>query len=529
MRAVIYCRVSTEEEVQVNALKSQVQEAIAAIRKNKWTLIDQYIDEGKSGTTTKKRNEYSRLVSDLEQDKFDIIVVKSQDRLMRNTKEWYIFVDKLVQEHKKLFFYLENKFYTTDDTLITGIRAILAEEYSRDLSKKINNAHRNRQEKGTNISITSNTWGYDKVNKKVVINEAEAEIVKLIYQLGCEGYGSRIIAKKLEQRGFRSRTGGKFPEITIRRIIRNPLFMGTAVMNKRHIDFNTKRIIQNRQEEWIYHENMVPAIVSEEIWKKANEMMDNRAIKEKTKDFAERQRGRNVGKELLSSRIICGECGSVYWLRYRKTVRGEQIKEWSCSEYVKRGRKTISNRSKGKERIGGCDNIHVKDVDLQDILFLIGQKIFSGDLAELQEALLYVIEKAISPDKEADRHTLVREQESIMNKRTLLLDKMLDGIIPEELFQNKDKSLKEEYDSITLKLEKIEQYNKLKEYNKNRLEEILQEITDINDKALIISKLTDHINQITIYPDHGIVSLDFMEDVKFYINRISYKKVEYTL
>lgn len=281
MKAVIYCRVSTEEEIQVNALKSQVQEAIAAVKKQGWTLIDKYVDEGKSGTTTHKRNEYNRLVHEMEEDKFEVIVVKSQDRLMRNTKEWYIFVDKMVQAKKKLFFYLENKFYTPDDALITGIRAILAEEYSRDLSKKINNAHKHRQEKGTNIVITSNTWGYDKINKKVVINEKEAELVRQIYNLCCEGYGSRKIAKKLEEKGIKSRSGGKFQEGTIRRIIRNPLFRGTVVMNKRHKDFNTKKTLYTDKTQWVYHEDIIPAIVSEEVWEQANAVMDKRAVTEK--------------------------------------------------------------------------------------------------------------------------------------------------------------------------------------------------------------------------------------------------------
>ena len=144
-RAVIYCRVSTEEEKQINALEKQIDEARNAVISNGWLLVDEYVDEGKSGTMIKYRDEFIRLSDDIETNKYDIIVVKSQDRLMRSTKDWYIFVDKLVQAQKKLFFYLENKFYNTDDALLTGIRAILAEEYSRELSKKLNSAHRYRQ------------------------------------------------------------------------------------------------------------------------------------------------------------------------------------------------------------------------------------------------------------------------------------------------------------------------------------------------------------------------------------------------
>lgn len=530
MRAVIYCRVSTEEEMQVNALKSQIQEAITAIHQNGWTLIDQYVDEGRSGTTSKKRDEYNRLVSELEQDKdkFDIIVVKSQDRLMRNTKEWYFFVDKLVQAKKKLFFYIENKFYTPDDALITGIRAILAEEYSRDLSKKINNAHKNRQEKGTNIVITSNTWGYDKVNKQVVINEKEAEIVRMIYNLCCEGYGSRTISKMLDKKGIKSRSGGKFPEQTVRKIIRNPLFMGTAVMNKSHKDFDTKETVRTHESEWIIHEDMVPAIVSESIWKCANKMIDSRAIEEKVDEFVTRRRGKKKGNHFLSGKIICGECEAPYWQSYRKNAKGEQVIDWYCREYLQRGRKTPSARSKNvKLRIGGCDNIHIKSSDLEDMLFKIGKKIFSEDgLEQMQSVLLSIIERAIN-SQDIDVEELKQSQNTIMKKRELLLDKLLEGILSDELFQSKDAILKEEYDSLQAEIDRIDQIREDGERSTQRIAEIRNEIRDINDKVLVLNKLGEHITKITVFQDHGLISLDILEDVRFDIRRINYKKVEY--
>lgn len=192
--------------MQVSALESQVKEARWAVESNGWNLVGEYIDEGKSGTTTKQRDGYNRLLRDMKDAAFDIIVVKSQDRLMRNTKEWYLFVDKLVQSGKKLYFYLERKFYTPDDALITGIKAILAEEYSRDLSKKINNAHRHRQQAGGRVLLTSNTWGYDKVGKEVAVNQEEAKVVRLIYDLCIKGYGSRLY-KEWKREGSRAVPG----------------------------------------------------------------------------------------------------------------------------------------------------------------------------------------------------------------------------------------------------------------------------------------------------------------------------------
>ena len=135
-RAVFYARVSTQEEAQLRALPKQIQECKDTIAENKWKLIDGYIDEGKSGTQVAKRTEYQRLLSDLEEDKFDIVVAKSQDRLQRNPGDWYIFIDKLIKHGKRLYLYLDGKFFKpSDDALITGIKAILAAEYSRDLSK----------------------------------------------------------------------------------------------------------------------------------------------------------------------------------------------------------------------------------------------------------------------------------------------------------------------------------------------------------------------------------------------------------
>lgn len=176
LRAVTYCRCSTEEESQKDALSKQVKEAAECVRKNGWILVDEYI-ESRSGTTTVGRTEYNRLMEDMERDQFDIIVIKSQDRLMRNTKDWYLFVDRLVVRQKKLYIYIEQKFYTTDDALITGIKAILAEEYSRELSKKINNAHRHRQKTGASVLLTPNVYGFRKgADHEVELIEEEAEV-----------------------------------------------------------------------------------------------------------------------------------------------------------------------------------------------------------------------------------------------------------------------------------------------------------------------------------------------------------------
>lgn len=110
LRAVFYARVSTEEEEQLNAIEKQIEENRDVISTKGWILVDEYIDKGITGTQTKKRNEYMRMLDDIRKNKFDIIVVKDQSRLQRNTMDWYIFLNEIVQNQKKLYLYLENTF-----------------------------------------------------------------------------------------------------------------------------------------------------------------------------------------------------------------------------------------------------------------------------------------------------------------------------------------------------------------------------------------------------------------------------------
>ena len=138
----------------VDALAKQVIEAKEAVKRNHWLLVDSFV-ESRSGTTAEGRREYLRLFDQMQSDQFDVIVIKSQDRLMRNTKDWYVFIERMQKNGKQLYLYLENKFYSPEDALISGIKAIMAEEYSRELSKKINNAHRHRQKNGGRMMLTN--------------------------------------------------------------------------------------------------------------------------------------------------------------------------------------------------------------------------------------------------------------------------------------------------------------------------------------------------------------------------------------
>lgn len=535
LRAVYYCRVSTDDENQATSITNQKEESINAIKENHWDLIDGYIDQGKSGTTTKKRNEYNRLFKDMETDKFDIIVIKSQDRLMRNTKEWYFFIDKLVQNHKKLYFYLEKKFYSPDDALITGIKAILAEDYSRSLSKNINNAHRKRQETGGNVVLTSKTWGYDKVNKTVVINEKEAEMIRFIYEMAVQNYGTRTIAKMLQEYGYYNHEGNKIAEQTVRRMIRNPLYKGTAVMNVYHKNFETKRTERNSKEKWIYHDHIVPAIVSEEIWEQANMLMDKRSGKVITEDFKTKIIGSKKNTNPLTGKIECGLCGNVFWRSTSVTGKAPKV-YWNCREYVQRGRKTKKTGSQKGEKIAkydvagsGCDNIHIKETDMDHLIYELAQKIDTKSKDPIRSAAAFILKQIIDDTSEMEKQEKVLKDElcKIKNGREALLDKYMDGKIKDDIYQIKDSRLKDKMTEMEGELKSLHQKREDLSDKEHRLSELENEIETIADYDLSVDNMKNHIEKIVVFSFYMMFYFDVFDTVKVEVRKINYRRMEF--
>lgn len=429
-RAVIYCRCSTEEECQRDALIRQAAEARECVRRLNWFLADEYI-ESRSGTSVRGREQYQRLFEDLLGNCFDVVVIKSQDRLMRNTKDWYLFIDRLVFGRKKLYLYLEQRFYTADDSLITGIKAILAEEYSRELSRKINNAHKHRQQMGNALMLTSNTYGYRKMpDKSFEIIEEEAQVKRQMYELCAAGYGSRTIARILREKGVRKRNAAYFSDSDIRRMIRNPINKGTVVMNRRHFDFDTKQTLKISDENQYVYENRIPAIVSQELWEKANQEIDKRARKPQGGSP-----GINPGKYILSGKLVCGLCGAPFYRTTRKRKQ-DKICQWKCRTYLEQGRP-----KHGKE--GGCDNIHLEENAL--FPFLANSIFTNSSCCEAEKLLTKIFLKLL---KECLQETRQKEQahsqqydQKLRQQQSLLLEKYLEGLIDESLYKEKQLDL----------------------------------------------------------------------------------------
>jgi DNA invertase Pin-like site-specific DNA recombinase len=517
LRAVFYARVSTEEDKQVNALEKQIQENKDVIKDKGWELVDSYIDEGKSGTKVKGRNEYQRLLEDLEWDKFDVVVIKSQDRLMRNVKDWYIFIDKLVVFGKKLYLYMENNFYTPDNSLLTGIKAILAEEFSRDLSKKINNANKRRIERAQNggeLSIFSNglCYGWDFVDGKYVLNEAEAKIKKYIAELYLQGNGFRNIQRILTAEGYKNREGRDFQPVTIRNMLLDTKNYGTIITNKTHRDFNTKKTIKNPESEWVYFDNAVPPIYDRETHERVIAMLTRRVDESGI-------RGRKVGKHPLSGKIYCGDCGKLYWKIERKPTKSHKNLAgitWRCSTYAQNGRKNLKRNAGGKyvsNRDKGCDNLDVKDTVIMGVLQSIGddlqvnKEVIKKDMLEWLNKLIEKLNTSTASKSTLDE---LKRQEGRKNKLT---EAYMDEILSKE-----DYSVK--YAEIEATINKLKAEISLDD-NRKDIQDIKDVIANIDteiDKYIASENFTEsrveflinHINRITVSGAHFIIELDLI-------------------
>jgi len=336
--AAVYCRVSTQKYSQDESIERQQKDGYSAAEELGYSNIEVYVDR-KTGTTVSRKG-YQQMLDKMEADLVSVVIVKDLDRLNRNTLDWYLFL-KVAQEHGvKIYFYLPRKFYEVTDKIIIGVKALLAEEYSRNLSEKSNDAHRKRQSEGGSAIFTNNVWGYKTVyykdgTKKLVVDEKEAEMIRLIFQYVIEGKGVHCISKILYDMGYRNHNGRQLGNGVILAIIRNPKVIGDIIVNKTHFDFETKKTIKNPKEQWIYLENVVPGILDRNTFEEANRILDSRA----KQCSSGHNGGVYQGKYELSGKIVCGYCGASYRRSSRKVSEG-LIYEWFCSTYSSLGRKS---------------------------------------------------------------------------------------------------------------------------------------------------------------------------------------------
>lgn len=491
----IYNRCSTEEEAQVNALAVQAAESLEIVQSMEgWCLAEQYI-ETQSGTGTQNRPEYLRMLREIEQGRFTVIVIKSIDRLVRNTRDWYLFLDCIARNHVKLYLYLERKFYTPDDSLVIGIKAILAEEFSRELSKKIKNAHNRRQNKRSGLNISREMFGWDKVGKDIYkINEREADAYRRAFGLAEAGFGFRKISKTLYEAGVRGKQGNRITEVQWRNMLRSPRACGTVVLHKYEYDFELKRRIPIPEEEWIFVEDALPAIVDKAYQERVLKVLDLRSARGKGEY---RRLGKNVGKYLLSGKLVCGICGGIYY-RSPSRKNGEMWEDWRCSTGVSGG---------------GCRNIRVDEPALYRLMDETYKSCLGGaevDEKWILEDIEEILHEVLEVGKTEEVLKRLRKRQSVLaRKMDVLLDKLIDGVISDRDYHRGYERMQRELGEIEKKLrECMEQCAGHGEAGEGRMEKIIPLLKEgMINRAIVMERL-ERVERIMVFPDGELRVLD---------------------
>lgn len=421
LRVAAYCRVSTDDEEQLTSYEAQVDHYSSYIKKNsEWEFAGIYADEAISGTNTKKRTDFNRLIDDCMAGKIDYIITKSVSRFARNTLDCLEYTRKLKEKNIPVFFEKENIISTdSKGELMLTIIASIAQEESRSTSANVKMGFAYRFQRGE-MQINHNRFmGYTKdENKKLVIVPEEAEIVKRIYREYLEGASLLEIGRGLEADEILTAANKpRWRPETIKKILQNEKYIGDALLQKTYtVDFLTKkRVVNNGHVPQYYLEGCHEAIIPRELYMQVQEELVRRANLKTGKDGSKRVYS---SKYALSSIVFCGECGDIY-RRVHWNNRGKKSVVWRCV-----------GRLEDKDSHCGSPTIH--EEDLQDaVLKAINQVItdssgfmeilehniatalgvsFDKDTAEIEERLVELQEQIVmAANRKEDYNALVDE------------------------------------------------------------------------------------------------------------------------
>ena len=338
LRVTYYARVSSESDEQLNSLSNQITYYEDLIKKNRaWTFVPGYIDEGLSGISTKKRENFNRMVDDAAEDKFDLVITKEISRFARNTLDSIQFTRQLLSHGVGVFFQNDNiNTLDEDSELRLSIMSSIAQEELRKLSSRVKFGHQ-QAIKDKVVLGNSRIFGYTKDGGRLVIDESEASMVRELFELyATDEYSMKQIETIFWEKGYRNHNGKRLAHTTMSNMISNPKYKGYYVGNKvKVVDMFSKKQKFLPPEEWVMFKDetgeIVPAIVSEELWDAANAILKRRS------DDVKSRQGICNHANLLTGKLYCTHCGAAYYRRESKDKHGNKNSRWVCSGKIKNG------------------------------------------------------------------------------------------------------------------------------------------------------------------------------------------------
>lgn len=478
-KVVFYGRVSTEHEAQLAALENQMQwyEDQAKYHPN-WTVLDKYIDEGITGTQAKKRPAFMQMIEDAKQGDFDLIVTREVCRFARNTVDTLVMTRELKNYGVEVYF-VEDNIWTMDGDgeLRLTIMATLAQEESRKISERVRAGQKISRDNGV-LYGSGNIIGYDRVNGTYVINEEQAETVRMIFDLYLDGLGETKICKELCRRQRKDGHGNVSWSVSkISRILRNATYMGYKCYLKSYSNnyLEQKRIKNLDESTYLYVKGDFEPIIPEEVFKRCEEIRKTRTTK-MIVNKGERTYGKRASQDVWLRKLRCS-CGSTFRKnKWRTNQRGDTVYGYQCYNQVNNGSKGFREKN-GLDTDGYCDIRMVGDWKLD----LMAKKIFEviwTDRKEDAKLAYKLLRECYQADASRNKATNAAVQGKISRatgRMENLIAMRADGEISKEQFQTLRQKAETELAALNEEL--------------GRLNSAFDDETDVLDMAAIEAAL----------------------------------------
>ena len=517
LRVTFYARVSSESDEQLNSLSNQI-----AYYENKikqvgcWTFVPGYIDEGISGMSTKKREDFNRMMDDAAQDMFDLIITKEISRFARNTLDSIQYTRQLLGFGVGAFFENDNiNTLDEDSEFRLTIMAGVAQDEIRKLSSRVKFGHQ-QAIKSKVVLGNSRIFGYTKNGGKLVIDEKEAKMVRELFELyATDKYSMKQIEVIFWEKGYRNLNGKKIAHSTMSNMIANAKYKGYYVGNKvKVVDMFTKKQKFLPPEEWVMFKDetgeIVPAIVSEELWDKANAVLQRRS-----EDVKNRQ-GICNHANLLTGKLFCSSCGTPYYRRESKDKQGNKNSKWVCSGKINNGK-------------DACDSFPIYESEIIPLLFEVFKDTSESAVAMIEEyeALYLSISSSENLNAQIDKQNALLAR--IELKKEALLDLKVDGAISNAEFKQRNEALDTEKKAAEEALAELEQQRLSSEAHREHMAKIHAALKaaeqDVANGKVTKEFIDTYIDKIFVTPqDDGTMELDIRiftgESTKKYLARL---------
>lgn len=493
LHVTFYARVSSESDEQLNSLGNQVQYYRDLIGRNpRWAYVDGYIDEGLSAATTKKRENFHRMIEDGEAGCFDLILTKEITRFARNTLDSIQYTRRLLSAGVGVFFQNDNiNTLDEDSELRLTIMSGIAQDELRKLSSRVKFGHQ-QAIKNSVVLGNSRIFGYRKDDGRLVVDEAEAPMVRELFTLYATGdYSMKQIETRFWEKGYRNHNGKKIAHTTMSGMIANPKYKGYYVGNKvKVIDLFTKKQKFLPPEEWVMFKDetgrIVPAIVDEALWEAANQVLRRRS------EDVKNRRGVCNHANLLTGKLCCTHCGAAYYRRDSVDRSGHKNSKWVCSGKIKNG-------------ADSCPSFPIYEEELKPLLYEVFRETEESAQALVEEYIKMYQSLSVGEDT-ARQITDLRDQADLARKKkSKLLGYNAAGQLSDRDFLSMNKVCDQEIEAAERQIYELEQQQLSKEDFKKHMDAIRRVLQEAQRAAAdgVISKafVDQYIDKIFATPE----------------------------